>query len=1142
MLVPMAACLACGSTNDDGARFCASCGSPLGAVCGACGSVVTEDARFCSACGAPLGEGAVREERKVVTVLFCDLVGSTSGAERLDPEDVRATLQPYSTRLRAELERFGGTVEKFVGDAVMALFGAPTAREDDPERAVRAALAIRDAVAELNETSLPMELRIRIGINTGEVLVALGARPGEGEGMAAGDVVNTAARLEQAARVSSILVGETTYRATRDTIAYAEAEAVMARGKTEPVPAWEALSTRAPSGRDFLEASRAPLIGRDEELAVLHDAFTRARHERVPQLVTLVGVPGIGKSRLLAELTAALDREPELVFWRQGRSLPYGDGVTFWALAEMTKAQAGILHTDGAAVAAAKLADAVSALVTNEGEARWVETHLQPLVGLGLARDDGGRRDTEFAAWRRFFEAMAERRPLVLAFEDLHWADDALLDFVDELVDRSVDVPLLVLATTRPELFERRPSWGGGKRNALTITLAPLDDAEAARLLSALLDRAVLPAESQAELLELVGGVPLCAEEYVRMLDDRGLLEHGRLMGELPLPETVQGIIAARLDALAPEEKAVVQSASVLGRSFWIGGLAFVTGLELRALEERLLALERKEFVRRERRSTVANERQYSFRHVLVRDVAYAQIPRRERVHLHRQAAEWIDSLAPERAEDRAEMLAHHYTAALEFARAARQATQELADRARRALREAGDRAASLYAFVAAARFYGGALELWPADEPDLDRLRLRYGRALVRGEGRGKEIVSAARDGLLAAGAGDQAAEAEVVLAELAFSEGRHDDAVKGYARARELVADLPTSPTKAYVLSRLTGFLMADGAYEEAVEGGERTVAMAEELGLGDLKAGALTSIGVARVNLGDARGLEDLKHGLELAETPESVVRGHFNLAGTLANLGDLTHAFDHYARGARGAARLGGPIRNWFEAEALYERWWRGDWDGALAAAAAARVEVGANAGSWVELDAGVVCAAILSARGEDAAAKREAEAALAFARTAASPQALLPALGSVGRLALTMGDEGPARAHLEDLLESWRESQMLPGFWVADAAVVAAGVRDAERFLAVARDVRAPTRWLQAAEAYVDGRPQAAADLYERIGSRPDEAHARLRAAAELVHEGRAAEADGELRRALEFYRETGARRYLAAAEPLTAAL
>src|ERR671930_332623 len=488
------------------------------------------------------------QERKVVTVLFADLVGFPSRPETLDPEDVQAILRPFHDRLRSELERHGGTVEKFIGDAVMALFGAPVAHEDDPERSVGAAIAIRDWAREEGG------LEVRIGITTGEALITLAASPSEGEGMAAGDVINTAARLESAAPVNGILVDETTYRATRDRIGYGVAEAVTAKGKAEPVPVWEATEPRARFGVDVIQTGAA-LVGRQRELELLTGALARARDERLPQLVTLVGVPGIGKSRLVYELSQVVEADPELIYWRQGRSLPYGEGVTYWALAEMTKAQAGILESDAPAEAERKLTEAV-------GSERILES-LRPLVGLA-AEGEGGDRAERFAAWRQFFESIADERPTVLVFEDLHWADDDLLDFVDHLVDWASGVPLLVLATARPELLERRPGWGGGKPNATTLSLSPLSDAETAELVHALLESPVLAAQTQTDLLARAGGNPLYAEEFARLLVEAG----GE---ELALPENVQGIIAARLDGLPPEEKQLLQDASVIGKVFWLG-------------------------------------------------------------------------------------------------------------------------------------------------------------------------------------------------------------------------------------------------------------------------------------------------------------------------------------------------------------------------------------------------------------------------------------------------------------------------------------------------------------------------------------------------------------------------------------------
>ena len=456
----------------------------------------------------------------MVTVLFADLVGFTARAETLDPEDVEAILRPYHERLRTELESHGGSVEKFIGDAVMGLFGAPVSHEDDPERAVRAALAIRAA-------ALEQGFEVRIGVNTGEALVSLDADPRAGEAMAAGDVVNTAARLQAAAPTNGILVGAATRRATRDVIDYRGPEHVEAKGKSEPVPAWTAIEARSPFGVDVRQHGAAPLVGRGRELELLTAAFERAVDERSPELVTVVGVPGIGKSRLAWELFQTLDRRPELVRWRQGRSLSYGGGP-FWAVAEMVKSHAGILEDDGADATAAKLADA--ATVVPEGEREWVASHLRTLVGLGTeqARD----RAEAFTAWRRFFEGIAEGEPLVLVFEDLHWADDALLDFVDHLVDWAAGAPILVVCSARPELLERRPGWGGGKLNALVLALSPLAETETATLIATALGQSVLPAETQSALLERAGGNPLYAEQFARLYSESGGTEV--LPGEHP--------------------------------------------------------------------------------------------------------------------------------------------------------------------------------------------------------------------------------------------------------------------------------------------------------------------------------------------------------------------------------------------------------------------------------------------------------------------------------------------------------------------------------------------------------------------------------------------------------------------------------
>src|SRR5205085_1934705 len=416
-------------------------------------------------------------------------------------------------------------------------------------------------------------------------------------------------------------------------------------GKSQPITVWEAVAARSRFGSDVEQKLRTPLVGRERERNLLADAFEGARREQSAQLVTLVGVPGIGKSRLVAELFQITDADEEISSWRQGRSLPYGEHVSFWALGEIVKAHAGILESDDTATAEEKLVAMVEALSEDEQEREWLARHTRPLVGLeGAERTE---REEAFAAWRRLLEAAAEQRPLILVFEDLHWADDGLLDFVDHLADWATTVPLLIVATARPELLDRRPGWGGGKRNAFALSIGALTDEDTALLLQHLLDRAVLDADVQQTVLQRAEGNPLYAEEYARLL-----AEHGA-GGDLPLPETVQGLIAARIDALAPPEKALLQDASVIGKVFWPGAVGNP--------DDRLLqALERKEFVRRDRRSSIGGETQYAFRHALVRDAAYGQIPRPGRVEKHRRAAEWLASLAPDRGDDRPELLAHH--------------------------------------------------------------------------------------------------------------------------------------------------------------------------------------------------------------------------------------------------------------------------------------------------------------------------------------------------------------------------------------------------------------------------------------------------------------------------------------------------
>jgi class 3 adenylate cyclase len=890
-------------------------------VCPSCGHGYRAGAKFCSECGAALAaaDPLAREERRVVTVLFADLVGFTARAEQLDPEDVRALLSPYYARLRAELERFGGAVEKFIGDAVMALFGAPVAHEDDPERAVRAALAIRDWVREQEH------IQVRVAVNTGEALVVLGAPPGEGEGMAAGDVVNTAARLQAAAPVNGVLAGERTFRETRAVIEYHPVPPVAAKGKRAPVPAWEAVAARARLGVDVPHQARTALVGRDRELSVLRGALGRVLSERSPQLVTLVGVPGIGKSRLVFELWRVAEAEPVLIGWRQGRSLPYGEGVSFWALAEMVKAHAGILEDDTAEEARGKLAAMTGQVLGGTAQAEWVRRHLGALAGLAGNAALGGDRGEAFAAWRQFLEALAEARPLVLVFEDLHWADDGLLDFVDYLAEWAGPVPLLVVGTARPELLARRPGWGGGKPNAVTLSLAPLSDADTARLIGLLRGRAVLDAGQQAMLLAQAGGNPLYAEQYVQMLAEQ------RAGSELPVPDSVQGIIAARLDLLAAADKRLLQDAAVIGTVFWPEAVLALGGGPGRGeLEGQLHELERRQFVRRDRAASVAGQTQYAFTHVLVRDVAYGQIPRAARAGKHAAAAGWIESLG--RPDDHAEMLAHHYQSALDLARAAGRDTAELAPRARAALQAAGDRALALNVLVAAAGYYRDALALWPQDEREQRAALLRLlGTALHEAGELDQAQAVLAEGAAAAAAAGLPALEARIRirLAEIhALERGLERGIEQALAECQAAIAVLEAEGdleglAEAWQLAGMTQFWLGDSpAGQRALE---RSMACAGQCGSRrvQMQAGAWLALtfqylpvpadaAIARVGQ-----LVQMADGEPWAEAgilmPLSVIYAY---AGRLADARDaITRAQSVYGRPAakitwaRGALRAG-----------------------------------------------------------------------------------------------------------------------------------------------------------------------------------------------------------------------------------------
>jgi len=859
-------------------------------ACPTCAHENRDSAKFCEECASPLSAPArpIAEERKVVSALFCDLVGFTSASESADPEDIRRMLDSYFTMVRAQIEAHGGVVEKFIGDAAVGVFGVPASHEDDPERAVRAGLRIAEEAEKL--TSLAgAPLRLRVGINTGEALVRLGIERASGEGFLAGDAVNTAARLQAAAPEMGVAVGLSTYEATAALFEYEELPPAAVKGKAEPVRVFVAKATRGRLGADLIRTSDTAYVGREIELALLKGLFDKTVAASAVQLVTVVGEPGIGKSRIVAELLAHAQAGAPRLTWRQGRCLPYGDGVTFWALGEIVKAHAGILETDDPEAASRKLHEVVSQGVDRE----WMAQRLLPLVGVDVSSQ--AERAELFAAWRRFLESVAEQTPTVLVFEDLHWADDAMLAFLEHLADRAEGVPLLVVGTARPELFERHASFAAGLDDVSRINLAPLSYEETARLIASLMDTSELPAELQQPLIERSEGNPLYAEEFVRLLQDQGLLiqQEGfwelRADAEVPLPNSLQALIAARLDTLPAERKALLADAAVVGKVFWAGAIAEMGGRDLTEVLDAMRELSRKELVRPARRSSMEGEVEYAFWHVLTRDVAYGQLPRPSRVARHIAAATWLEAKAGGRVEDIAEVLAHHYATALELARAAGQADRaaELEASALRFLTLAGEKALNLD-LVAARSSLRRALELAPAGQPERAPLLTLLAEA-ERGSGRLTDAVGLFEEAVAAhRAAGDQAAADHAMLS-LGLELWNAGDLERAKSLEDELLGRLEgDGPSE--LLARV--YSAKQLSNQDDLTWTEKALAIADRLDLPSVRSRALGQRGNARANFGDLGGIGDLRASLSLTLELQATYEAHV----TYVNLTEALCAVD------------------------------------------------------------------------------------------------------------------------------------------------------------------------------------------------------------------------------------------------------
>jgi predicted ATPase/class 3 adenylate cyclase len=863
---------------------------------------------------------AAEAERRLVSVLFGDLVGFTPLSEDQDPEAVRELLSRYFDTARRVIERYGGTVEKFIGDAVMAVWGTPIAREDDAERAVRAGLELVEIVSTLGEG-----LAMRVGVVTGEAAVTIGA---EGQGMVAGDLVNTASRVQATATAGTVLVGERTRRASEAAIAYEDAGAHELKGKSEPVPLWRAarvIASRRGEGR--ATGLEAPFVGRERELRLIKDLFHAASDERRARLVSILGIAGIGKTRLSSEFERYIDGLVGDVYWHRGRCLAYGDGIAYWALAEMVRMRAGIAEQENPETAAGKLRETLEQHLTDAEERAWVEPRLAQL--LGLEERVSSDREDLFAAWRLFFERLAEEGPTVLVFEDLQWADAALLDFVDYLLDWSRNHPLFVLALARPELSEKHAGWGATKRDFTSIALEPLSDEAIDELLEGLVPD--LPQELRARIRERAEGVPLYAVETVRMLVDRG----GDIES-LEVPETLHALIAARLDDLGPTERRVIEDASVLGKSFTKEGLAALTGMDPQELEPILSTLVRKDLLTLQADPRSPERGNYNFLQALVQRIAHDTLSRKEQKARHLAAARYfVESWGSDDAEI-VEVTAAHY---LDAYRADPDAPDagEIRAAAREALVRAARRAASLAATEQAQRYFEQAAEL--AEEPRTQAELLEQAGSMAEASGRLGDGVKLFEQAILLFTAEDlphAAARVEAKLASVLWDEGQIDTAAERMARSFEILRNDEPDEDLAMLAAQLARLHWFTGNFEASLEPLEFALEIAESLFLPEVLSEALNTKNLQLINTGRRQESEALlRHSLRIAQEhgiQTSALRAQFNLAYHIAGEDRYEEAHELDREGLEQARRRGDRGWAWaFSGHFVQTNYLLGNWD-------------------------------------------------------------------------------------------------------------------------------------------------------------------------------------------------------------------
>ena len=1029
----MVRCSACTAESPVGSRFCEDCGAPLSLACPVCGAAVTAGKPFCRECGAALTATAPATatagvaspavtpvvERRVVSVLFADLVGFTPLSESRDAEQVRELLSGYFDTARSVIARYGGVVEKFIGDAVMAVWGVPAAHGDDAERAVRAALELIDAVAGLGAEVGAAGLAARAGVVTGEVAVTVGA---VGEGMVAGDSVNTAARVQSEAEPGTVLVDDVTRQATAAAVGYADTGEHPLKGKAEPMRLWRATRVVAGAGgAERVDGLEAGFLGREREFRTVKDALNACVDDGRARLVSVVGAAGVGKSRLRWELFKYVDGLVDLLLWHTGRCLPYGDGVAYWALAEIVRARLDIAEEETTEQVAAKLDVGLGRWVTADVDREFLRPRLGAL--LGVTESPLSREDL-FAGWRLWLERLTEHNPVVIVIEDLQWADAGLLDFIEHLLDWSADRPIFVLTLSRPELLDHRPTWGSGRRNSTALSLEPLPGTVITELLGELVPG--LPRQVSERIVSRADGVPLYAVELVRSLVDRDLVQPidgvYRLVGEvenLEVPASLSSLVAARIDALPPEERTLVQALAVLGSTFPRSAVSAVSDRPADQIDEMLDDLIRKEILRVRTDRLSPDRGQYAFTQSLLRSVAHDTLARRERRAMHLAVAAHLRATFADDGAEVAEVVAQHYRDAYEAVPDAEDAA-EVRQQARQAFVRAGRRALSLGGTEPAQRAFTVAVELTD-DEEERAGLLTDAGEAALQGA-RPEQAQALFESALAAHRAAGRERAAMLVTERLAGSiahQGRPEQAI---ALLEPILAEVSTGEPDELMANlhhRLAQQLYFTGRPDEAAVHIEAALELAQALELPAVLAGAGNVKGLyltarqrheeAFATLEWSAAVAD-RHGLT-----REAMSAHGNAADHAINVDNVPGAIAHLDAQLEAGRRRGSPSG---EGNSVYNR-----------------AVVDLHLGNWSAVE----------------------ESATAYAeRFGQHPGNRFFASGALAQLHARRGQTGPAHVHLDAIahLETSEDVQD-QAMYAAIAAVVAAAEDDLVKALRLA---------------------------------------------------------------------------------------